>query len=393
MRTSRRHFIATFASAGAAGLAAPFLWPVTYPGLRLKAPLVDMHVHLFGKEDKNGCWLSKKQREHWTYPFFLRLLGLRDQEGFDEAYVQRLVGMVKGSSLHKCVLQAWDGRVDGHGRIDRNATTSLLVPNDYMLSVVRRYPNLFIPCASINPYRTDALEELARCADLGARMVKIHPPTMDVDPNKLPLKSFYRLCQARKVLLMVHTGNEHGAEIVGLHNSDPAKLELALDEGCTVIAAHAGTGQFYDRERYFASFVRLIERYPNLYCDNSVTASMLRWRNLPKMLAHSGVLDRMVHGSDFPFPSNGLAFWNRLPPRLTGKLVQERNLLERDLQLKRALGIPQAVLERGAKLLGLGSGEELSRPGRGPTSGEQKEGPASLAGCRRSPVESGSCGA
>ncbi len=373
MRTSRRHFLATLASAGAASIAAPFLWPARYQDFPVKGPLVDMHVHLFGREEKNGCWLSKTQREHWTYPFFLRLLGLNSSEGFDEGYVQRLVGMMETSSLRKCVLQAWDGRVDGHGRIDRNSTTSLLVPNDYMFSVVRRYPNLFIPCASINPYRADALDELARCADLGARMVKIHPPTMDVDPNKLPLKTFYRLCQARKVLLMVHTGNEHGADVVGLHNGDPAKLELALDEGCTVIAAHAGTGQFYDRERYFANFIKLIERYSTLYCDNSVMASMLRWRNLPEMLTHSGVLDRMVHGSDFPFPSNGLVFWNRLPPRLTGKLAQEKNLLERDLQLKRALGIPPAVFERGATLLGLRTEKELSRAARDSTGGEQKK--------------------
>jgi hypothetical protein len=61
----------------------------------------------------------------------------------------------------------------------------------------------------------------------------------------------------------------------------------------------------------------------------------------------------MVHGSDYPFPSNGLVFWNRLSPRMTAKLIEERNLLERDLQLKRALGIPRAVFERGAVLLGL----------------------------------------
>ncbi len=355
MNINRRHFLGTLVGAGAAGVTGPFLWPATYRPLQPSVPIVDMHVHLFGMEKKNGCWLSDSQRGHWTFPFFLRLLGLEGEEDFDEAYVQRLVAMARGSSLHKCVLQAWDGRVDGHGKVDRNTTTSLLVPNDYMFTIVRRYPELFIACASINPYRADALDELARCADLGARVVKIHPPTMDVDPNKLPLKSFYQLCQTRKVILMVHTGTEHAADVVGSHNSDPAKLKLALDEGCTVIAAHAGTGEFHDRERYFASFLKLIEEYPNLYCDNSVMASMLRWRNLPEMLAHSGVLERMVHGSDFPFPSNALVFWNRLSPRVTASLVQEKNLLERDLQLKRALGIPQAVFEGGAKLLGAGT--------------------------------------
>lgn len=353
MNISRRQFIAGLGAAGAAGMTAPLWRPADYPKLESSRPVVDMHVHLFGVLEKNGCWISPAQRAHWSHAYLLRLLDLDRADDLDEAYVQRLAGAVRRSSLHRVVLQAWDGRINAQGAVDRNRTTSLLVSNDYLFKVVRRFPDLFIPCVSINPYRSDAMEELARCADLGARMVKIHPPTMDADPNKPCLKSFYRLCCERRVILMVHTGNEHAAESVGLHNADPIKLELALEEGCTVIAAHAGTGQFYDRERFFRNFRQLIQRHANLYCDNSVMASMLRWRNLPEMLRDAGVLDRMVHGSDYPFPANGLVFWNRLRPRMAARLMEEKNLLERDLQLKRALGVPQAVLERGAALLHL----------------------------------------
>lgn len=353
MKISRRHFVTSLAVAGTAGIASPFLWPAAYPEFASERPIVDMHVHLFGVLAKNGCWISPAQRAHWTYPYLLWLLKLKDPEHFDDAYVKRLASMVKASSLRKVVLQAWDGRVDGQGRIDRNRTTSLLVPNDYLFKIVRQYPDIFIPCVSINPYRSDARDEIARTADLGARMVKIHPPTMDADPNKLPLKDFYRDCQTRRLIVMMHTGVEHAADVVGLHNCDPLKLELALEEGCTVIAAHAGTGQFHDPDRFFRHLLEVIERHSNLYCDNSVMGSMMRWRNLPRMLEHAGVMDRMVHGSDFPFPSNALVHWNRLSPAMTARLLQERNLLERDVQLKRALGIPTSVFERGATLLGL----------------------------------------
>lgn len=353
MNITRRTFIQALGATTVAGALTPLWRPALYPPLETKLPLVDMHVHLFGVLERNGCWISPKQRAHWTHAYFLRLLHLHGQDDLDETYVQGLVQAIRSSSVRRVVLQAWDGRINARGTVDRRETTSLLVPNDYLFRIVRRFPDVFIPCASINPYRRDALDELARCADLGARMVKIHPPTMDADPSKPCLQSFYRLCQARRILVMVHTGHEHAAEIVGLHNCNPAKLELALEEGCTVIAAHAGTGQFSDEERFFEHFRALIHRYPNLYCDNSVMASLLRWRNLPQMLADAGVLDRMVHGSDYPFPSNGLVFWNRLAPRTTARLVQEKNLLERDVQIKRALGIPQTVFERGAQLLGL----------------------------------------
>ena len=80
---------------------------------------------------------------------------------------------------------------------------------------------------------------------------------------------------------------------------------------------------------------------------------MFRWRNLPRILTESTVRDRLVHASDFPFPSNALVFWNRLRPLELLRLASESNLLERDFRLKQALGLPQKVFERGAQLLGI----------------------------------------
>jgi len=54
---------------------------------------------------------------------------------------------------------------------------------------------------------------------------------------------------------------------------------------------------------------------------------------------------------DFPFPSNALVFWNRLEPRTLLRLISERNLFERNYRLQRALGLPPAAFDRGAKLL------------------------------------------
>jgi hypothetical protein len=63
------------------------------------------------------------------------------------------------------------------------------------------------------------------------------------------------------------------------------------------------------------------------------------------------VLERTLHGSDFPFPSNALVFWNRLAFSDLFSLLSERNLIERDYRIKRALGMPAEVFERGARLL------------------------------------------
>ena len=154
---------------------------------------------------------------------------------------------------------------------------------------------------------------------------------------------------------MVHTGTERSSEVACPPCSDPSRLLPALEEGCTVIAAHAGMGNPFDKkedyEHFFPNLVDLVGRFPNLFCDTAVLASMLRWRSLPSILEESAVVERLVHASDWPFPSNAMVFWNRLRPNQMLNLCAETNLFERDYQLKRALGLPIEVFDRGARLL------------------------------------------
>lgn len=319
-----------------------------------KPPLrLDFHVHLFGIGDGGtGCRFSDVQRRHVNYFYLTKLLGLVENGHIDQDYVAALAKAVRGSSVDRVLLQSWDCRYDESGQPDWARTTSLYVPNDYLFRIVRAHPDVFLPCASINPRRRDWKDEVDRCADLGARLVKVHPPTMDVDPREPRYRPFYRQCAARRMILMFHTGAEHAADIVNTEVCDVARLEPALEEGCTVVAAHAGMGAFFDRLDYFPALVTLARRHPRLHFDNSVLASMFRWRNLPRILETPEIIERAIHGSDYPFPANAAVFWARLAPATTAALLEERNLIERDYRLKRALGFPDAVFTRGAELLG-----------------------------------------
>ena len=133
---------------------------------------------------------------------------------------------------------------------------------------------------------------------------------------------------------------------------DPKKLEPALQEGCTVVAAHAGFGSFLDGEDFFPSLQQLVRRYDRLFCDTAVLASTFRWRNLPRLCADEVVLSRTIHGSDWPFPSNPAVFWHHAGGRALARLLGERNLFTRDVELKRALGLPEPVFARGATVFG-----------------------------------------
>lgn len=351
MRLTRRQFFYSTLSAlaGCAQVANPETFITREPA----QPVIDFHVHLFGAGDGGtGCFLSPKQKRHITYPFFLRLLGLSENGRLDEDYLQRIVAQLRDSSVNRAVLVAQDSRYDDAGKRDLEQT-SFFVPNEYLFHVVSRFPELFIPCISINPARRDAVDELEKWTEQGARILKIHPPIQYVDPGESRFRPFYRKCSDKSIIVMVHTGTEHSAEIVGHEYSQPQRLVVALEEGCTVVAAHSGMSAFFDREDFFPQLLPLIRRFPNLYCDTAVLADKFRWRNLPRIIDTPEVLQRTIYGSDTPFPSNALVFWNRLRPPKLLSLVSEANLFERDFRLKQALGLPTEVFERGAKVLSL----------------------------------------
>ena len=325
-----------------------------------QAPL-DFHVHLFGIGDGGtGCRLSEKQRAHWNFRFFLKLLRLQDNGRMDQDFVSELVRQLRASSTGRAVLLAHDARYDAQGKPDF-ASTNSYVPNDYLFQVVRDHPDLFVPCASINPKRRDAMDELERCADRGARVVKVHPPTQDVNPSEPRFRSWYRRLAERRVILMVHTGSEHASEVTDPALTDPAHLLPALEEGCTVVAAHSGMGSFLDRvpfrDDFFRHLVDLAARFPKLYCDTAVLASLFRWANLPRLLDDPALAQRILYASDWPFTSNAMVFWNRLRPADLLSLSSETNLFERDYRLKRALRVPHDAFERGVRLLASGQAE------------------------------------
>ena len=160
---------------------------------------------------------------------------------------------------------------------------------------------------------------------------------------------------------MVHTGTEHSAPIASQRLGDPRLLDLALSEGCTVVAAHSATRAFFDSpaEDYSRFLVDLMRNQPRLYGDTAVLGSLPRWRCLPEILNNPMASSRTLYGSDWPFPANALVFWNRLHPLTLLDLMTEKNLFLRDLRLKQALGLPPESFSLAADVLALEPRAEL----------------------------------
>jgi predicted TIM-barrel fold metal-dependent hydrolase len=208
-----------------------------------------------------------------------------------------------------------------------------------------------IPCVSINPDRADAVHELERCAAKGAKVLKIHPPTQGVDLSEKKHTGFLRRCAALKMVVMVHTGHEHSAPIFDIRLADPQRLELALDSGCTVVACHCGTGRSTDRPDMLPSFLAMVRKYKNLWGDTAVLGSAGRERDFQRLLADPQAKQRLLHGSDFPFPPFPLAFASVIGLKKATQLQLIPNWLKQDFALKEALGIGRASAERAYRFI------------------------------------------
>lgn len=302
--------------------------------------LLDLHVHLFGiGEGDTGCRMAKSITDGLQFRSLVWALRLPEKGKYiDAAYEAVLVEQFKDSGLTRIALLGQDAVYDRRGTADWNRT-AFFVPNEYVFAVVARHPQSMIPCPSINPDRKDALDELERCHKKGARLFKIHPPTQGVNVADPKHMKFFRRCTDLEMVVLVHTGHEHSAPVIDADLASPRRLELALDQGCTLVACHAGTGWPTDKPDQLPEFLALLKQYPKLWGDTAVLGSAGRVRDFTRLLDEPLARARLLHGSDFPFPIAPAAFSARIGEEAARRIGQERNWLKKDLDLKESLGI------------------------------------------------------
>jgi len=315
------------------------------------APLIDVHAHIFcwGERPEQG-FLSERVQRSWLTRLLRRVTGLRHEDGdcWSDKIRNRLVRDLNASSLDGAVVLAQDAVYRPDGSRDDGAT-HFYVANDYVFELAQEHEKV-LPGASINPWRSDALHELARVRSAGARLVKIHTAIQGADPSDERFEPFYRLAADLGVALVFHTGYEHSCPSVSQQFADPLRLARPLDCGGVVIAAHAGTCAFFDPEDFYPNFVRMMTQYPNLYGDTSVMASLNRWRAMKRLSrAPKWLRLRMLHGSDYPLPPSRLPFLGRV-----GLFPPERhNSFDLNLRIKSAFDLGGGYGRRAGRLLAL----------------------------------------
>ncbi len=317
---------------------------------------IDMHVHVVGNgTGGTGCWLRVRGWHRPLAAMMLRQIGLpRDAMSgdLDRLYVERLLEQVRGSSLGAAVILAQDLVRDGQGKPVEGAG-SFYVPNDYVLKLARQHGEV-LAAVSIHPARPDAIEELDRCLQEGAVMMKCLPNCQNINCNDRRFTRFWERMAEAKLPLLAHTGGEHTLPVVRREFADPRILTLPLECGVTVIAAHCGTKSGLFDPEYFYIFAEMTRRFPNLYGDTSAFNVPIRGRHVPACL-RAPLVERIVHGSDYPVPVHGHFAWMRgfVDWQSFRRWERQSNILERDYRLKLAMGFPAESFTRIRKLLRL----------------------------------------
>lgn len=328
---------------------------------------IDMHVHMVGNGvNGSGGWLRLSGWHRLLAGFMVRQLGFsadvidRDLEG---VYSEHLLQLVRGSSFDAVVLLAHERVHDADGT-SREDLGSMYVPNDVVLDLAQRHPE-FLAGVSVHPARHDAIDELDRCLDRGAVLMKCLPNCQNIDPSDARYRPFWERMAEARLPLLAHTGGEYTVPIVNAALADPKLLRLPLECGVTVIAAHCATRSGPRDPDYFDDWVAMLAEFPDLYGDISAMVSLNRCAHLRDCL-RPDIESRILHGSDFPVPVLGHRLWmtgalDWGPFRAAQKIT---NPLERDWEFKKALGFSDKVRTRAAGLLRLGGPHTAADPRR-----------------------------
>jgi len=333
--------------------------------------LVDYHTHVVGVGAGgtgnlvNPAMRSRRRPlKYLKFLVYLSAAGIKDLENADREFVLRLADQARHIADHgKYRLLAFDKHYTADGTVNAEKT-EFYTANEHVFNLAAEFPDLFLPTMSVHPYRADALEELARWAGRGVKVVKWLPNAMGIDPSDPRCDPFYRSMRELGVVLLSHAGEEKAVEAEEDQRlGNPLHLRRPLDHGVKVIAAHcAGLGENPDLDHpdrrlvpNFHLFMRLMEqkRYEGLLFGD---ISAMTQRNrlgvpLTTILERTDLHARLVNGSDYPLPAINIVISTGALARAgyitraerTGlNEIYDYNPLLFDFVLKRTLRVPGA---------------------------------------------------
>jgi predicted TIM-barrel fold metal-dependent hydrolase len=172
--------------------------------------------------------------------------------------------------------------------------------NDWIARYARAAPDRLIPCGSVHPrFCDDCAAEVDRLADMGIRMLKVHPPHQLIYPNAyrndLPQQAqIYDRAQSLGLPVMFHTGTSIFPQARNKFAQPIFLDDLLVDfPKLKIILAHGGR-PLWMNEAFF-----LLRRSRNVYLDISSIPPQNLLEYFPRL---AEIADQVLFGSDWPGP-------------------------------------------------------------------------------------------
>ena len=169
--------------------------------------------------------------------------------------------------------------------------------------------------------------------------MKVLPNSQQFDPSQSRYKKFYQELAKLGLPLLSHVGYEFS--LMGKDQSvgDPNRLRTALDQGATVIAAHACSYGLMLYEKFYPTLLQFIQHYPNFYADISALTLPNRLRMLLKLRHHPEIFDRLIFGTDYPLSVFHLPMWGLTNLSSIRHIMNTTNRFDRQFLVCENLGL------------------------------------------------------
>jgi uncharacterized protein len=352
--------------------AARSLWLRAWKDIDARQ-VIDTHVHVVGLgKGGTGAWVNPHMQQTLAHPIlaarfsiYKAAAGVENEENGDAEYVATLTRRT-GSQLvrGRHMLLAFDQCHDEQGK-PQPEHSEFFTPNSYILKLAREWPDLFVACASVHPYRADAVEELERAVEGGAIAVKWLPNAMRMDPSSPLCDKFYDALARLQVPLLTHAGEEKAVEADEAQRfGNPLHLRRPLERGVRVIVAHcASLGKNPDLDAPGKPWVDNFELFARLMDDpkwdgqlfgeiSAMCQANRAGHPLQQALRRTEWHPRLLNGSDYPLPAINVLVQTRIlkdrgyitsAERAALNELDQHNPLMFDFVLKRTLRLQTEV--------------------------------------------------
>lgn len=273
---------------------------------------IDIHSHLLNPNVKFDRLFDKI-----AIQLFMKRLGIENKKEFllnpYEEYKKLFIKNIKNSKyVSKSVIFPVDSKIFNNKIIHTDQT--VCSSNEDLYDFYKDNEDLLIPFFSINPLRENSLDLIDEYYEKGFKGAKFLQNYWGVNTNDVKFIPYYEKLKKYNLPLIIHTGSEYTINSVKEYESIKM-LELPLEIGVNVIAAHMGLGilktpfiwkNFSTNKKHFVSeyeeIINMLKTYPNLYADLSAIIIPLRSRVLIDLKEQKDIHGQLLFGTDYPVP-------------------------------------------------------------------------------------------